>query len=67
MSLYLHDIILSSQVEHLPPDVEGDDGQRRDLLTVDEVLQRRQRTEECCAMIHQPTAEIKTLSSIVSS
>lgn len=41
--MYLYDIILSSQVKHLPSNVEGDDRQRGDLLTVDDVLERRQR------------------------
>lgn len=46
-ALYLHDIILSSQVEGLPSNVEGDDRQRGDLLTVNEVLKMRQRRRKC--------------------
>ncbi len=41
--MYLHDIILSSQVKHLPSNVEGDDRERWDLLTVDKVLERMER------------------------
>lgn len=61
--MYLHDIILSSQVKHLPSNVERDDRQRGDPLTVDHVLQRRQRREEnaemISSMIHQCTAVSK--------
>lgn len=33
-TVYLHDIIVSGQVEHLPTNVEGDDRERWNLLTV---------------------------------
>lgn len=33
-TVYLHDIIVSGQVEHLSTNVEGDDRERWNLLTV---------------------------------
>lgn len=36
---HLQNVILSGQVEHLSSDVEGNDGKRWNLLTVDEILQ----------------------------
>lgn len=61
--MYLNDIILSSQVKHLPSNVERDHRQRGDPLTVDQVLQKRQRREEnaemISSMIHQCTAVSK--------
>lgn len=41
--IYLHNIILSSQVKHLASDVKGHNRQGGDLLTVDEILERQQR------------------------
>lgn len=43
LDIYLQNIILSSQVKHLASDVEGHDRQGGDLLTVNEILERRQR------------------------
>lgn len=36
--IYLNDIILPSQIEHLPSNIQGDDGERWNHLTVNKVL-----------------------------
>lgn len=38
--IYLHNIILSSQVEHLASHVKGHNRQGGNLLTVNEILER---------------------------
>lgn len=40
---YIYDIVLSSQVIHLSSNVEGDNRERWDLLTVNHVLQEKER------------------------